>query len=204
MVVFKSRWTEAVPEVSLPEFLLDRDMPDRPYLTDAITGKTHTFAQTRSLAMRFGQGLVENLKWKKNDVLCLFSTNVIDFPVVMLGTLLAGGIMTPANPAYTTSELVHQMKDSGARACVVHPTLLAIAQEAASIVGIPSDAVFVFGETEQKGTKPWQSILSSKEIGFTRTKAVKPHTDLAYLVYSSGTTGLAKVKSYVLSIANRC
>lgn len=195
MVVYKSRWTIPVPSISLPEFLLDREMPNRPYLTDAITGRSHTFAETRSLAMRFGQGLVDNLNWQPNDVLCLFSTNVIDFPVVMLGTLLAGGIMTPANPSYTANELVHQMKDSGARACVVHPSLLPIALEAAQTVGIPRDAVFCFEGKEQEGVKPWESVLSSKEIGFTRTKAVKPETDLAYLVYSSGTTGLAKVKS---------
>lgn len=193
MVVFRSNYAIDIPSTSIPEFLLDCDLPDRPYITDAPTGKSHTFRETRSLAMRFGQGLVDGLAWKKGDVLCIFSVNVIDFPIVLMGTLLAGGVMTPANPAYTTSELVHQLRDSGARACVVHPSLLSVALPAAREVGIPADAVFCFGGEVQGTSRPWQALLAEAEIGFSRTRGLDTARELAYLVYSSGTTGLAKV-----------
>ena len=157
-------------------------------MTDAATGRTHSFPQIRSLAMRFGQGLVEKMAWKKGDVLCIFSLNMIDYPAVLLGTLLATGIVTPANPSYTVSELVHQLKDSGARAVVCHPTLLKTTQQAAKEVGIPDKAIFCFDD----GSRSWQTVLASSEIGFDRVKKVDNKKDLAYLVYSSGTTGLAK------------
>lgn len=193
MVVFKSNFPEmAVSETTLPEFLLDVDLPNTPYITDAITGQSHTFRQLKTSSMQLGQGLVDKLKWKKNDVICVFSPNVIDFPIILLGTLLATGIITPANPSYTTSELVHQLKDSGARACVVHPDLLSVALPAAKEVGIPSDAVFCFGGKKVGEVKPWQVLLAEKEIGFSKVKAIDNKNDLAYLVYSSGTTGLAK------------
>lgn len=193
MVIFKSNFADmVVSRQTLPEFLLDRDMPDRPYISDAITGTSHSFKDIRSLSMRFGQGLVEKLKWKKNDVLCVFSPNVIDFPVILFGTLLAAGTVTPANPSYTTKELVHQLKDSGARACVIHPALLSVALPAAKEVGIPSDAIFTFSSDDTQGARPWRSLLPNEEIGFSRMSSIDPAHDLAYLVYSSGTTGLAK------------
>lgn len=194
MVVFRSNFPDVtVDERTLPEFLLDCDMPDRPYITDALTGKSHTFASLRSQAMRFGAGLVDNLGWKKKDVMCIFSMNVIDYPIVLLGTLLAAGTVTPANPSYTTSELVHQLKDSGARACVVHPDLLTTALAAAEQVGIPKSSVFCFGGQAKGDSSPWQKILSQREIGFSFARQqIDNKKDLAYLVYSSGTTGLAK------------
>lgn len=193
MVIFKSNFPDiTVVETSIAQYLLDRDLPDRPYITDAITGQSHTFPQLKSQAMKLGQGLVEKLSWKKNDVLCVFSPNVIDYPTILFGTLLATGIITPANPSYTTNELVHQLRDSGARACVVHPDLLPIALPAAKEVGIPSEAVFCFGGKNVGSVQPWQTILAEEKIGFAKTKAIDNKNDLAYLVYSSGTTGLAK------------
>lgn len=193
MVVFKSNFPDmVVDERTLPEYLLDSDLPDTPYITDAITGQSHTYRQLKAQSMRLGKGLVEKLKWKKNDVICVFSPNEIDFPIILLGALLAAGIITPANPSYTTNELVHQLRDSGARACVVHPDLLSIALPAAKEVGIAPDAVFCFGGKDVGPVRPWQVLLAGSEIGFSKVKAIDNRNDLAYLVYSSGTTGLAK------------
>ncbi|BFZ57832.1 hypothetical protein PYCC9005_004886 [Savitreella phatthalungensis] len=194
MTIFHSPFPDiTLPKTSLPQFLLDRPMPDRPYITDAVTGRTHTFPQMKDLAGKFARGLVDNLGWKHGQVLCCFSPNNIDFPAVVFGTLLAGGTISPANPAYGKDELVHQLKDSRSRALVCHPDLLSVALPAAQQVGIPREAIFVFSqEREVQGIPSWQSNLASSPLDFSRAKQINPEKDLAYLVYSSGTTGLPK------------
>ncbi|ORY82493.1 hypothetical protein BCR37DRAFT_387203 [Protomyces lactucae-debilis] len=194
MVLFKSPYPSiTIEEKTVPEFLWDRPLPDRPYVTDVATGREHSFKQARSLSQRLGQGLVEKLGWKKGEVMCIFSANTIDFPCVVSGVLMASGVVTPANPAYQVHELVHQLKDSGARALTTHPDNLAIALPAADQVGIPRSSVFVIEPTAKDGIQSWMSLLASKEIGFERVrKDTNVETDLAFLVYSSGTTGLAK------------
>ena len=102
--------------------------------------------------------------------------------------------MSPANPHYTVEELAFQLKDSGARAIVTQLPFIKNAQEAAKKAGIPSDKVIVMGD--QRDTthkvKHFTSIVNtSGSAKFRRTKA-KPNEDLAFLVYSSGTTGMPK------------
>ncbi len=195
MVIIRSPFSDIeIPSKSIPDFLFDRKLPcaeSKPFVTDATTGASHSFGQVRSLSRRFGQGLVRNRNWKKTDVLCIFSFNVIAFPVVLFGCQLAQGIVTPANPSYTSEELVHQLRDSGARAIVSHPELLSVAKSAAEAVGIQSRDIFCFGGTPVAGVEPWESLLSDSEIAFPG-KSIDPAKDLGFLVYSSGTTGLAK------------
>ena len=104
--------------------------------------------------------------------------------------------MSPANPNYTVDELVFQLKDSGARALITQLPFIKNAQEAATRVGIPLDKVVVMGDQRDSThkVKHFTSIINTAGSSkFRRTKATKPAEDLAFLVYSSGTTGHPKV-----------
>ena len=95
--------------------------------------------------------------------------------------------------AYTVEELVFQLKDSGAKALVTQTAQLPIALKAAQSVGIPTDRVILIGDQRDPSAKVkhFTSIrLTGGASRWRRTKA-KPD-DLAFLVYSSGTTGLPK------------
>lgn len=102
--------------------------------------------------------------------------------------------MSPANPNYTIEELAFQLKDSGARAIVTQLPFIKNAQEAAKKVGIPLDKVIVMGDQKDPShkVKHFTSIVNTAgSARYRRTKA-KPDEDLAFLVYSSGTTGHPK------------
>ncbi|ORY03405.1 hypothetical protein BCR34DRAFT_573531 [Clohesyomyces aquaticus] len=81
---------------------------------DADLEKRYSFGEVRQKSLDFGKGLKAPFDWHKGDVLCVVSQNTINIPLVTLGTLWAGGIISPANPGYTTSGLAHQLADSKA------------------------------------------------------------------------------------------
>ena len=159
---------------------------------DAETGRSYTYAQVCSTAIAFGKGLQAKWNWQKGDVLALFSPNSIDYPAVTWGCLWAGGVISPANPAYTADELAFQLRDAGAKALVTQVSSLETAKKAAKKVGISEDRIILIGSTKNPTVKHFTSIGSSSGASkYHRTK-IEPRIDLAFLVYSSGTTGLPK------------
>jgi 4-coumarate--CoA ligase len=68
--------------------------------------------------------------------------------------------------------------------------LLPTALKAAAKAGIPRGMIVLIGEERDSGVAHFTDILDATPKG-ART-ALVPETDLAFLVYSSGTTGLPK------------
>jgi 4-coumarate--CoA ligase len=160
---------------------------------DSETNRSYTFAQVRRTAIRFGQGLKANWNWHKNDVLAIYAPNCIDTPSITWGCHWAGGIVSPANPENTAKELAFQLRDARAKALVTHMSVLAVAKEAARIVGLPEQRIILMGDERDPASKfkHFTDINVSKARPQQRTK-INAKEDLAYLVYSSGTTGFPK------------
>jgi len=163
-------------------------------MTCSETGRTYSWADLRSASIEFGKGLRALWKWKKGDVLALYTPNSIDTPIVTLGAIWAGGIVSPANPLYTVEELSFQLKDSGAKAIVTQKPYLKIAVEAAHKVGIPENRIILIGSSQDisRRHRHFTSIQSTGYTGQYAKTPIRPKEDLAFLVYSSGTTGLPK------------
>jgi 4-coumarate--CoA ligase len=142
----------------------------------------------------FAHGIKATWDWKKGDVLAIFSPNCVDTPTLMYGVAWAGGVISPANPTYTVEELAFQLRNSEAKALATQLPLLPLARAAAKKVGLPEDRIVLIGdERDQSGSfKHFTSIRNiSGTVRFRRPR-VDPKRDVAFLVYSSGTTGLPK------------
>ncbi|KAF9890638.1 hypothetical protein FE257_005769 [Aspergillus nanangensis] len=196
MPVSSSYPSITIPKVDLWEFLFERaDRPfpnDKVIYNDAATRRRYTYQDVKDKALAFGRGLQAACNWQKGDVLALYTPNSIDTPIVMWGAHWAGGVVSPANPAYTVNEFAFQLKNSGARALITQVAHLKVARAAAKQVGIPESRIILIGdERDPDGKiKHFTSIFHSSG-NFGKAK-INPEQDLAFLVYSSGTTGLPK------------
>jgi 4-coumarate--CoA ligase len=104
---------------SLPSFIFSSPtapLPDRLAFVDCKNPDTHCFTLNgfREWPKRFTAGLLA-AGLKPGDRVLLYSSNSIFTPVVVMGVILAGGIFTSTNPAFTQQELAYQLKDSSAQ-----------------------------------------------------------------------------------------
>jgi PAS domain S-box-containing protein len=176
-----------VPLLSLPEFVLRAraGRRDKPALIDGVTGRQMGYADLAAAAARTAAGLAAR-GFGKGDVLAIWSPNVLEYAVAAYAAGLAGGIVTTINPLYNAIELVHQLRDSGARVLVVAPQFAETAAAASGSARVRD--VFVFGEAD--GGEPFSSLSGSP--GPLEPVAVDPREDVAALLYSGATTGLPK------------
>ncbi|RIB11179.1 hypothetical protein C2G38_2250324 [Gigaspora rosea] len=196
-MIFKSKYPDIkIPQAGIYQYVTSNPnkIPDEKVIyVDGVTGRSYTFGEFKHETKKFAAGLQDKLEFKRGDVLAIFSPNQVDYPIVLLGTIAAGGKVTTANPIYETTKLSYQLIDSGVSVLIVHPEILEAAIEASIDAKIPASKVLLFGDKEVKGYKPYRSVLINdrviEPIYYTPEEA---KSTIAYLFYSSGTTGKRK------------
>lgn len=184
-----------IPDVDLFGFLFEQIVPfpqNTVIYVDPLTQRQYTFGEVKRTATAFGNALRTKWNWQKGEVVGIFSANSIDMPLVIFGTLWANGVVSPANSAYNTSELAFQLSNSGAKALLTQAHLLKTAYEAAKIAGIPYDRVLVIGDVRDDRAVHFTDFIRSAEVTQGKLRIVQKASDLAFIPYSSGTTGLPK------------
>jgi len=153
-MIVKSQSPElTIPELPITDYVLrhaDR-LGDKPAPVDGPTGRTLTYRQLRDGVRRVAAGLAKR-GFRKGDVLAIYSPNLPEYSLAMMGAAALGGIVTTANPLYTPDELAKQLVDSGAKLLVTVPPFLDKAAEAAAKAG-GIEEIFVFGDAP--GARPF-------------------------------------------------
>ncbi|MDG1025532.1 MAG: 4-coumarate--CoA ligase family protein [Gammaproteobacteria bacterium] len=190
-MIFKSKHPDLeIPDSDLCSVVLTRakELGEKPALVDGSTGRTLSYTQLAKQIQHFAAGL-DQRGFKKGDVFATFTPNVPEYAVVFLGVAAVGGINTTVNSLYSTSDLIHQFTDSGARFLLTIPEFLDRALPAARETGI--EEIFVLGDSSGiEGVTPFSDLLNN--TGDAPSVTINPKTDLVALPYSSGTTGLSK------------
>jgi 4-coumarate--CoA ligase len=203
-----SRWTCPIEEIPVATYLFGSPtgpLPTTPLLIDARRPEYYLSKATYRLwCQRLAAGLRAN-GLQKGDRVLLFSGNSCFFPVVILGTIMAGGIFTGANPTYTPRELAYQLTDSGAKFLITSEASVDVATAAAKQANLPESSVFLIDDGlatfEQRGVsqgnlRHWTHLVAPENVGkdfaWDDLSPEEVKSTTVTLNYSSGTTGVPK------------
>ncbi|KAF0464765.1 acetyl-CoA synthetase-like protein [Gigaspora margarita] len=196
-MIFKSKFPNIkIPQIGIYQYVTSNPSKipdDKVIYVDGTTDKSYTFGEVKHESKKFAAGLQDKLEFKHGDVLAIFSPSQVDYPIVLLGTIAAGGKVTTVNPKYESTESSHQLIDSNASVLIVYPEILEVAIEASIKAKIPTSRVLLFGDKEINGYLPYCSIIiDEREIEPIHYFPEEAKSTTAYLLYSSGTTGVGK------------
>jgi len=206
--------TLEIPTKTLPQIFDEAtaQFADRTALV--FYGRKITYAQLREQADRMAAALAA-LGLGKGDKIALYLLNSPQYVISYFAALKAGCVVTPISPVYTSHEIKHQLENSEARALVCQDILYDKVQKA----GVRLEQVILTGVNEYLptlkrlfggglgGTGPgqvdgvhWFQDLLKRHQPSPPPVEIDPHTDLAVLPYTGGTTG--NPKGVMLTHAN--
>ncbi|KAJ5629464.1 hypothetical protein N7528_003121 [Penicillium herquei] len=190
----------SIPHTNILSYLYpsNQTVSDKPIWIDS-QNPANSLSPRQMLAWvrRLGFGL-DRLGIGKGEVVLILTPNHLFVPVAYQGIVGSGRIFSGANPSYTVPEITHQMKNTGAKVVLVHPTLIDTAVEAGSRANIPKSRIFQFSDKPclpVHGVEDWRLMIGSEEeaANWKWSDLVDcASSTLATINYSSGTTGLPK------------
>jgi acyl-CoA synthetase (AMP-forming)/AMP-acid ligase II len=172
-----------------------RSYPEQPAFV--FEGATRTYAQSGARADALARALQSD-GLERGDRVALYLRNCPEFVEVLFGTWKAGGVVVPLNASFTADELAWHLEDSGASVLVTDPDgLAAVAKVRPGLPGLRT--VICHAAAGQDPTAPDGSgaDMSLEDLlgGFSGVPLASvdtADTDLAWIAYTSGTTGRAK------------
>jgi long-chain acyl-CoA synthetase len=150
---------------------------------------------------------------KAGDRVAIMLPNVMAYPAILHGALTAGYTVVNVNPLYTPRELIHQLKDAGARVLFVLENFGHTVEEAlpelkldkvvlvtpGDLMGLKGAIVNLVSRHVKKAVKPFSlpaGIPFKSVVAEGRKSPPRPTKvgleDVAFLQYTGGTTGVAK------------
>jgi fatty-acyl-CoA synthase len=165
----------------------------------AASGRRQTYAQLKDASRKIARALLAS-GVTRGDRVTLLAGNVPEWPAVQLAAGLIGAVLVPANPSFRIDELEYVLRQSGSSILLAAPRHddrhRADLKAVLGGSGAPKLAVALGEGISLPGFTNWLDWLSqAAEISDERlqraTALVQP-TDVACILYTSGTTGTAK------------
>lgn len=177
-------------------------------------GTTLSYGEIDLYSKKFASYLQNELKLKQGSRVAIMMPNILQYPIALFGILRAGMVAVNVNPLYTARELEHQMKDSGAETIVIFansahvlekvisrtPIKTVITTQIGDFLKFPKNYIVNFVIKKVKKMVPdyelpraldfKSCVMSGDENAFKRAEVKL--SDIAFLQYTGGTTGVAK------------
>jgi len=173
-------------------------------------GERFSYARLRNLSERFAGSLLD-MGITKGDRVMVYITNCVQWVIAFLAIQKIGATIVPVSPIYTSHEIEYMINDSGSETIICLDTNFGYVKEALPrtclkrvivtnlvdllpvwkrALGMLFDK-FPHGKVEKdKGVHLFKSLL--KHEPFREVVDLDPYRDLAYILYTGGTTGFPK------------
>ncbi|MDQ1334372.1 MAG: long-chain acyl-CoA synthetase [Thermodesulfobacteriota bacterium] len=173
-------------------------------------GERFTYARLRDLSERFAGALAE-MGVKKGDRVMIYVSNCAQWVIAFLGIQKLGAVLVPVSPIYTSFEIEYMIKDAGVETVICLDTNFCYIQETFSTTGLKRAIVtnlvdilpfwkrylgVLFDKIpngkvdKDKRVYSFSSLL--KHEPFREKVELDPWKDLAYILFTGGTTGFPK------------
>jgi long-chain acyl-CoA synthetase len=173
-------------------------------------GERFSFSRLQALSERFAGALID-LGIQKGDRVMIYIANCIQWIIAFLGVQKIGAVIVPVAPIYTSHELDYMIKDSGAETIICQDTNYCYAKEVFADTGLKRIIVtnlvdllpfwkryigvlfdkIPHGKIDRgEGVYAFKTLLGHEPL---KTQVnLDPRNDLAYILYTGGTTGFPK------------
>jgi long-chain acyl-CoA synthetase len=178
-------------------------------------GKEITYGELDDYSQALSNWLMATGKFSKGDRVAIMMPNLLQYPISVLGILRAGLTVVNTNPLYTARELEHQLKDSQAKGIIIVEnfastlqkvlpnveTDVIISTRVGDMLGFPKSLLVNAVVKYVKKLVPAFSLPTTATFNDVLSEGKsKPqfkekdlgHSDIAFLQYTGGTTGVAK------------
>jgi long-chain acyl-CoA synthetase len=206
--------TQTIPatlETELTFTRFDRMSERYPERTAVVyLGESFSFRRLRELSERFA-GALNAMGIAPGDRVMVYLANSIQWVIAFLGIQKIGAVVVPVSPIYTSHEITYMIRDCGITAVVCMDTNFGYVREAAAQTGlkhlIVTNLADLLPAWKKALGKLFDKIPSGKVEGgadvrrfrallrhppVERAAAIDPEKDLAYILYTGGTTGFPK------------
>lgn len=198
---------------SLREVFLEHLHKYRDRVAYVSIGTEMTYATWQAQGVAFAAWL-QAQGVRKGDRVALMMPNCLQYPICLLGTILAGAVVVNVNPLYTSHELKHLLKDSGAETVVIFENFAHTLEKVVAgstvkrvVIAAIGDLLgtfkgaamnFILRRVQKQvpafnlpGAVRFNTALKQGR-GLTHTPVPLAREELAFLQYTGGTTGDAK------------
>ncbi|NWF91739.1 MAG: AMP-binding protein [Syntrophaceae bacterium] len=182
--------------------------PDRPAIV--YLGEKFSYSRLKDLIDRFATGLNE-LGIGKGDRVLIYISNSVQWVITFFGIQKIGATAVPVAPIYTSFEIEYMINDSGAETIVCLDTNFCYVRDIfgktclkRAIVTNLADPLplwkrtvgFLFDKIPRGSVEKNKNVYAFKDLirypPLRREVPIDPWRDLAYILYTGGTTGFPK------------
>ncbi|KAJ7943909.1 4-coumarate--CoA ligase-like [Quillaja saponaria] len=174
----------ADPFLDVVSFIFSQKHNGVSALIDSSTGFSISYQELFPLVESMASGL-HKMSVSKSDVVLLLLPNSIYYPIIFLGILYLGAVVTTMNPLCTIPEIKKQVADSSVSLAFT----LSENVKKFEVLGIPAIEVPEFVNSNPNPSVFYELISGNHDL---LSKPVINQEDIAVILYSSGTTGASK------------
>ncbi|KAI0634357.1 phenylacetyl-CoA ligase [Trametes polyzona] len=188
--VFSETFAHPTKSVHVGKFpcMIEEETGRKVYLSE-LQYRTDALARAFSALWNIHEG----------DIVSLYIPNHVDYPPLTWATQKLGGIVAALSASLTSEELAYQLTVAKPSLLVAHVENLPAALEAAKAVKLPHDRIVVLDGHKASKKLPFKTVedlVNDKTLPpyaeFKFTKPGQAREKIAFLCFSSGTTGKPK------------